>query len=78
MRNHIIYKEQADLALQLTNDNEDWYLIIKNRESKTTINPDVTHVTKAVIPYMLEGDLKIAIFDNKTRVKITNFFIEKD
>jgi hypothetical protein len=72
-----MYKEQSDLALQLTDDTEQWYLIIKNREDKTNINREVTHVTKAVIPYMLEGDLKIVIFDNKTRVKITNFFVEK-
>jgi hypothetical protein len=73
---HLQYKEQSDLSLKIIEGEDRWYEIIKNRESATDISPEINLVSKVVIPYMLEKDMKIAIFDQYDRIKIRNFSVK--
>lgn len=69
------YKERSELALQVDSDNNNLYTIVKNRADATKIPYDETKISKDAAYILLEGDLEVVIFDDRGRIKITNFII---
>jgi len=67
------YVEQSDLSLKMIEGIQDCYAIIKNREDATRISHKEIMVTKVLTMDLLESRLRIAIFDLRNNLKITNF-----
>lgn len=67
------YVEQSDLSLKMIEGIQDCYAILKNREDATRISHKEIMVSKVLTMDLLESRLRIAIFDLKNNLKITNF-----